>query len=581
MKRVATVIIIIMALLFSNIPLVGLTTNFLHHISKNKSLSIKNNDNILYVGGNGPNNYTSIQDAINDASDGDIIFVYSGIYNESIILDKAINLIGEHREKTIIHAIEGYGVNITGSGININNFTITNGSWEYASVIIYKSQGNIISNCNFYNNDWSAIEIYSSDKNKILNCNIYKNIIGVELRYSKDNDIFDCDVSYNGEGMWIAHSDCNKVSQCIFYENKWGGISLDHSSSNTILNNVFVDNGVSIYGEKLSQFIHDIYNNTVNGLPLMYIKNEKNVVLEYTRAGEVIMVNCSNSEIKNTAINNGDVGMEIAYCNDNIITNCTISNTYEAILLFFSSHNILSNNSIYNSNESGISLNTCDNNTIIENRITNTHSNAIFLWGSCYNNISSNEITENGMGILVFSYSDHNMVYGNNVIKNDFYGISIQGGSFNEITHNVVCGSKYWCGISTGKSWTCSNVISKNEVLYNNWVGIEIEGIGNVICNNNISYNTQCGIYLSSFLGTDCKQNVIKENNFIKNGINAYFDVKLLSLNVWFRNYWSDWHSFFPKPIRGECIIISMPMSRIRVPWLNFDWMPSTKPYEW
>jgi len=33
--------------------------------------------NILYVGGDGEGNYTNIQDAINDAKDGDTIFVYS------------------------------------------------------------------------------------------------------------------------------------------------------------------------------------------------------------------------------------------------------------------------------------------------------------------------------------------------------------------------------------------------------------------------------------------------------------------------------------------------------------------------
>ncbi len=32
--------------------------------------------NTLYVGGDGPGNYTKIQDAINNASDGDTVFVY-------------------------------------------------------------------------------------------------------------------------------------------------------------------------------------------------------------------------------------------------------------------------------------------------------------------------------------------------------------------------------------------------------------------------------------------------------------------------------------------------------------------------
>ena len=53
--------------------------------------------NILYVGGSGPGNYSKIQDAIDNASDGDTVFVFndSSPYNENIIVNKQISLIGE------------------------------------------------------------------------------------------------------------------------------------------------------------------------------------------------------------------------------------------------------------------------------------------------------------------------------------------------------------------------------------------------------------------------------------------------------------------------------------------------------
>ncbi len=40
------------------------------------------NGKTLYVGGSGPGNYTKIQDAIDNASDGDTVFVYNGTYHE-------------------------------------------------------------------------------------------------------------------------------------------------------------------------------------------------------------------------------------------------------------------------------------------------------------------------------------------------------------------------------------------------------------------------------------------------------------------------------------------------------------------
>lgn len=42
--------------------------------------------------------YKKIQDAINNASEGDTIYVRSGTYNENIAINKSINLIGEKRK---------------------------------------------------------------------------------------------------------------------------------------------------------------------------------------------------------------------------------------------------------------------------------------------------------------------------------------------------------------------------------------------------------------------------------------------------------------------------------------------------
>ena len=87
--------------------------------------------NTLYVGGSGPGNYTKIQDAINNATSGDTIFVYSGIYYENVIIDKSINLIGKDRNTTIIDGRNSSDVvYVTADWIKINNFTIQNCSHD-------------------------------------------------------------------------------------------------------------------------------------------------------------------------------------------------------------------------------------------------------------------------------------------------------------------------------------------------------------------------------------------------------------------------------------------------------------------
>ena len=94
--------------------------------------------NIFYVGKNAPGNYSYIQDAIDNASNGDTIFVYNGTYRENIIVNKTLNIFGENKETTIISG----DVNQTENGplivfyiptdqANISGFTITNNILEY------------------------------------------------------------------------------------------------------------------------------------------------------------------------------------------------------------------------------------------------------------------------------------------------------------------------------------------------------------------------------------------------------------------------------------------------------------------
>jgi nitrous oxidase accessory protein NosD len=89
----------------------------------------------LYVGGSGPGNYTKIQDAIDNASDGDTIFVYNGTYLETyygcdMYINKPINVVGENKETTIIFGGNSYPYNSiaieNNEGVEFSGFTINN-----------------------------------------------------------------------------------------------------------------------------------------------------------------------------------------------------------------------------------------------------------------------------------------------------------------------------------------------------------------------------------------------------------------------------------------------------------------------
>jgi hypothetical protein len=142
----------------------------------NKPSITSNRNNILYVGGNGSGNYTKIQGAIDDASDGDTVFVYddSSPYYEYLNIRKHISVIGEDKNTTIIDA-NRYGIAVrisNDNGVFLSGFTIRNSA---ICIAIEGSNHNIIGNIII-----SGLTNYSSD-------NIYA--VGIDIIGSNNNII--------------------------------------------------------------------------------------------------------------------------------------------------------------------------------------------------------------------------------------------------------------------------------------------------------------------------------------------------------------------------------------------------------
>ena len=97
-----------------------------------------------------------------------------------------------------------------------------------------------------------------------------------------------------------------------------------------------------------------------------------------------------------------------------------------------------------------------------------------------------------------------------------------------------------------------------------------------IIKHNNISSNNRHGIY-----SIRCYGNIIHENNFINNPIDAYFFTLGIRSNHWRRNFWDDWDGLGGYKIKGETMIFSFKEPFINyVDWYNYDLFPAKEPYD-
>jgi hypothetical protein len=96
--------------------------------------------------------YQFIQDANQNARDGDTVFVYNGIYKDNLFIINSINFIGENTVETIINPINSSFPIITTivNNVTINGFTI-NGS---NIGIRINSSYNLIKNNKLINNNF-------------------------------------------------------------------------------------------------------------------------------------------------------------------------------------------------------------------------------------------------------------------------------------------------------------------------------------------------------------------------------------------------------------------------------------------
>jgi len=253
---------------------------------------------ILYVGGSGPGNYSKIQDAIDNASDGGTVFVFddSSPYYENIIINKnAINLIGENKDTTIIDA-NGIGnvVTISAHEISVTGFTIRN-SREF---------GDLWDGCGIYIFSLSTDYHHTT----IIGNNILDNGVGVligcrcEYTYVGENSIINNQqwgigclqlsshstisknviANTNGgypsirAGISLGVSDFNIIEGNIIHDNEGDGIEVESSSDNEIYNNKISNNlgaGIDVeYASPDNFFHHNIFiNNNPNADGCTYV----------------------------------------------------------------------------------------------------------------------------------------------------------------------------------------------------------------------------------------------------------------------------------------------------------------------
>lgn len=406
-----------------------------------------------------PNDFPTIQKAINEASIGYTIQVASGTYHEHVVVDKPLEVIGENVTTTVIDG-DGIGVVVAAieDNVSVSGLTVRNSGTDLfdAGICLYSSNNNV-RNTITENNGANGILLEGSSNNTIIG--------NVGSNNSQD-------------GIWSYYSGKNALR------------------NNRMNNNTC---NFEVEGIDVSDYIQDIdTSNTIDGRPIYYRVNQHDETIP-ADAGYVAAVNCTRIDVKNLNLTNNFQGLLFAYTNNSAVTNIYVSHTGVGIDLEESNGNTINGNvavdnivgiwlnshcnaNIINDNEAsegmaGIALSeSCNNNTIRDNIVS--ENTFILGWGidlefSSENNITRNTIRSNGVGISIAGDPcNNNSLYHNNFINNG-HSVSLSGSQVNIWDDGYPSGGNYWSDyrerspdageLDDSGIWNQSRVIDENN----------------------------------------------------------------------------------------------------------------------
>jgi parallel beta-helix repeat protein len=266
-----------------------------------------------------PDNYQTIQGAINNANTGDTVYVRSGTFQVGeLTIGKSIFLTGESPQKTIIqgqkYPFAGATIKVGAPDVTISGFTIRN--CETAISVANYAQQAIPSNCkiigNIITDNNQAIMVERSENFEIKDNTIINNEGGIGISsngMASTGVISGNTISHNSQGVSI-YSRYVTINDNTIMNNE-EGLVLEWTGPYSIHDNKIIDN--SIFGVNFGRGVSntDFHNNEVDG-------NTIGIKLENFVVSGDAYIGLGNVVYSNNFVSNGQNALvETTYLNKN------------------------------------------------------------------------------------------------------------------------------------------------------------------------------------------------------------------------------------------------------------------------
>jgi parallel beta-helix repeat protein len=456
-------------------------------------------------------NYTSIQEAIDNAVDGDTIEVMNGTYHERIIIDKPLTLQGESPEGTIIIGSHvGTVVNITTDDVVVTGFSISGGGMpvgekDYPGGVWTNGTSTImISQCRVTD---CYIGVFANATTGVMitgNEIFSNNLTGIEVLNSNLTRIISNSVHDNFQGVLLGTMNGIECSGNTLYHNKLNGLYIIEGISDSLIEENLVQNNCYVHFDdagddsQAGAYIEFIENLTIrnnrfihNGGLALFLSGMDSSVLE----GNIMEDNYAGFSYNGVPPDPGN--------------SIDTSNTIDGLPILYlenATGQVISGGGI-----ATVYCVSCEDMVIRDMLLTQKNGFGIYVSGgsgiSAINNTVENNVFQN----ILFAEAKASAITGN-LVKNAMYGSGVLNGLNVTVSGNTATGNTK--GLAAAGS--AIDVHFTGNTVSGNGMGISFEDATGVAtgCSRNAilgdgSKNMDVGISLSSSKNIHADDNTI------------------------------------------------------------------------
>ncbi len=298
----------------------------------------------IIVSAKGDGDHTSIGEALKNAAPGARLLVRPGLYNESIIIDQLINIIGDGQpEEIIISSTNASALTMRADAATVTGLTLrgraSGGETAFFAVDIPHGKL-VLDNCDITSDTLSCISVHGATADPVIRrCRIHDGAdSGVYFFDGAAGTLEDCEVYgnanvavaitgrasptvrrsriYGGKhgGVVVWESGLGLIEECEVYGNRLAGIGIREGGNPTL-------RACRIYeGDNSGVFVHDRGEGTLEDCEIF---GHREAEVAITTLGNLIMRGCQIHHSRNSGVFIREEGQAL-------LQQCTIKHNAES-----------------------------------------------------------------------------------------------------------------------------------------------------------------------------------------------------------------------------------------------------------